>query len=116
MAGVLSQLQQWSAQSAGLRWRPQNNSTSSLLAQGAGPDGFTAEGDGLLPTVALSLAASTNTAEAYAHLLYTLKQQVCALCACCMLCMLHAELGENSHNKQTRASVCVCVQDCSVLL
>jgi hypothetical protein len=55
MAGVLEQLQQWAAQSTG-----QQPSCEP----------------GLLPTVVLSLAASTNTAEAYAHLLVTMKQQV----------------------------------------
>lgn len=75
MAGVLDQLQQWSAQSAGqaMQQQQQQHAPSSSQQQ-LQPDSSSC--DGLLPTVALSLASSTNTAEAYAHLLCTMKQQV----------------------------------------
>jgi hypothetical protein len=85
MAGVLDQLQQWMAQNAGQplqqrqqqqRQMPAEASSTQLELQVSEPSMPGAAG--LLRTVALSLASSTNTAEAYAHLLCTLKQEVCA--------------------------------------
>lgn len=77
MASVLEQLQQWAAGSAGQVWQQQQaagpSSSSGQLLQHQLQPGTS----DLLPTVALSLAASTNTAQAYAHMLCTLKQQVC---------------------------------------
>lgn len=73
MAGVLQQLQQWSAQTAG---QPGTAVVTDAMPDSALQQSPVACDDGLLPTAALSLASSTNTAEAYAHLLYTLKQQV----------------------------------------
>lgn len=75
MASVLEQLQQWAAGSAGQAWQRQQQSagpSSSQLPHHQQP-GDTSD---LLPTVALSLASSTNTAQAYAHMLCALKQQV----------------------------------------
>jgi hypothetical protein len=77
MASVLEQLQQWAAGSAGQAWHQQQSagpSSSQLLQQ---LQGHTSD---LLPTVAMSLASSTNTAQAYAHMLCTLKQQVRLWC------------------------------------
>lgn len=68
MAGVLEQLQQWAAQSTRQQPCAPNSSSNSQQQPSCEP--------GLLPTVVLSLAASTNTAEAYAHLLVNMKQQV----------------------------------------
>lgn len=84
MAGVLDQLQQWVAQNARqpLQQRQQQQQQhmpvdpSRTELQSVVSEHDVPRAVGLLPTVALSLASSTNTAEAYAHLLCTLKQEV----------------------------------------
>lgn len=77
MAGALQQLQQWAAQSAGRVWQQQADRPSSSSHQQNHQ--LQPDTSDLLPTVALSLASSTNTAQAYANLLCTLKQQVRAV-------------------------------------
>jgi hypothetical protein len=95
LAPALQQLQQWAAASApGLQQYPSGvraaSTTTAAAAAGsscqavaaavAGPNDATAADLRQLPTAVLSVASSSNTADTYAHLIATLKKQVCVPC------------------------------------
>jgi hypothetical protein len=97
LSPVFQQLQQWAAATApALQQHPSGahaasssiaaaaaagSSSQSLHAAAvAGPGGATAADLRQLPTAVLSVASSSTTAGTYAHLIATLKKQVCVPC------------------------------------
>lgn len=90
MAGVLKQLQHWATASSAPTTSVQPAPPAACRSDGHNAACLPGEAGGYataLPVAVLSVASSTNTAEAYADLLVALRQQVGTIWCVCSMCV-----------------------------